>query len=803
MTDQVEPLETQVGADPVARPRPTGAPAAPLRGGWVSQALVLVMLLAAGMAVHDLQPHILAGVPGATAWLPLLMVAAGLTGGVLAATRLRAGWVDLIAALVGTVVGLVVVAGVISDAPEMIDRLRDLERSVAMALHDLLVERVEGSEVAPLLLTLSALAWTTGAYAAISVGRHARAMGAIVPIGLMLLIPAILAELRGQDGGQLLWLTIGVPAALLLVLRLNLDRQRVRWLRRQVTGGRSVGRAFLGGGAVLVGIVTTAAVVLTGVMGSAPLQAGWDRVGSVLADWGVDVGGGLRPPSENLGVEFPDSMPIDATWEPRDVTFFTVTTESPGVYWRAKTFDRFDGRRWHVSGGESVDAAADEDLSELTADAQEGDGNGLREVVATITFQDIRRAELVAPQDPAEVDLDTTMQTLETKGGPFQVLKPRQPLAPGGTYDVVAYEPDLDPGSEDGLTAAMLRRAARGASSPDWIGEYLRPPEGGVGRLTRQTAEDIMEDLATRNREDDRYQLALAVQKYLTSSPFRYDVRPERCPRDSTISDCLLQSQEGFCQHYATTMVMLLRELDVPARYVVGFLPGVEEGDQFVVGGGAAHAWVEVWFDGFGWLRFDPTPGAGSDGNALSANGQTQTELLPGNETPPPDLGPDETIDPNETFGPEESFDPDATEEPSPEPSIAPGAVAPGDSGSTGTTLALALVAALVLLAALGLIAFLWFRRLPGGGPDRAWRGITSFATRFGRGPTATQTPYEYSVTLERVVPRGAHDLRAVADAKVAATYGPDHAASGSTAALRAAYARARTGLLALLFRRR
>ena len=109
-------------------------------------------------------------------------------------------------------------------------------------------------------------------------------------------------------------------------------------------------------------------------------------------------------------------------------------------------------------------------------------------------------------------------------------------------------------------------------------------------------------------------------------------------------------------------------------------------------------------------------------------------------------------------------------------------------------------MAGLLVLAAL---TFLWFRRLPSGGPERAWGGITSIATRFGRGPTVTQTPYEYSVTLSRAVPRVAEDIRTVADAKVAATYGPDHAGPTSVATLRAAYARARTGLLALLFRRR
>jgi hypothetical protein len=106
-------------------------------------------------------------------------------------------------------------------------------------------------------------------------------------------------------------------------------------------------------------------------------------------------------------------------------------------------------------------------------------------------------------------------------------------------------------------------------------------------------------------------------------------------------------------------------------------------------------------------------------------------------------------------------------------------------------------------IALASVLALLWFRRLPGGGADRAWRGITGMAARFGRGPTPSQTPYEYSVSLSRVVPRVAKDLRTVADAKVASTYGPEGAGGASVTALRGAYARVRTGLLALVFRRR
>jgi transglutaminase-like putative cysteine protease len=615
----------------------------------------------------------------------------------------------------------------------------------------------------------------------------------------MLLVPVVFTELQGQDGGQLLWLTIGVAAALLLVLRLNLERQRVRWLRRHVTGGRSVGRAFLGGGAALVSAVTLGAVALTAVMGGAPLQAGWERLGGVLSDMGVDVGQ-LRQPGSTLRGRIPDSMPLATRWEPGDSVFFTVSTTSEGVYWRGLTWDRWDGGRWHISDGVKVDVSPEDDVVGLTGDDASLDGEGFREVDAIITYQDFPGGEVVAPQNPREVALDGRVVTLGAAEGPFQYLEPRDGMDRGDSYDVFAEEPDLDPASLTGLTATVLRRVAD-EPAPEWIGKYLQTPEQGVGRLTVATAERIRGGLRPRDR-DDRYQLALAVQRHLTSARFRYDIAPERCPADTTRTDCLLESREGFCQQYATTMVMLLRQLGVPARFVTGYLPGVSirEG-EYEVGGGAAHAWVEVWFDGFGWLRFDPTPGAASEGSTLGANGQEQTDLPAGAETPPPDAFPDESLDPGETLGPDETFGPDATEEPSPEPSSATGLATPEGTGSGTPGVGLIAAGVAALLAGLALGGLLWFRRLPSGGPERAWRGITGIATRFGRGPTPMQTPYEYSVTLERVVPRVAQDLRTVADAKVAATYGPGHPAAAS-GALRAAYARARTGLLALLFRR-
>jgi transglutaminase-like putative cysteine protease len=797
MTDEGQPIAT-ASRRSTGSPEPAhhvrARPALPLAGGWVSQALVLVMLLVTGMAIHDLRPVGGAAAPGATAWLPLLMVAAGLTGGVLAATRLRAGWVDLLAALLGTVVGLVVVASAVSDAPSVVDRVRDLEASISAALGDLLVERVQGTEVSPFLLTLAAIAWTTGAYAAISVGRHGRAAGAVVPIGLMLLVPVILAEVRGQESGQLLWLAIGVTAALLLVLRLNLERQRVRWLRRHVTGGPSLGRSFLGGGAVLVGTVMVGAIGLTALTGSAPLAAGWERLGWVLGDLGVDVGQ-LRQQPDGLSGGFPDHMKLQSTWTPRAVTYFTAVTEGPH-YWRAATYDRFDGTTWYRTDTASVDLVAFDDLEGATSDIASGDLDGFADVEATITFQDLGGDDLVAPQNPVQVDRETRMLTL-TEAGPFQLLQSREGMGSGSQYVVQALEPALSRDSEDPLTVALLRSTGD-QPDPDWVGRYLQVPDQ-VGKRTTARARDIKGD------HTDRYWLARRVQAYLTSSLFAYDTAPQACRQGESVTDCLLRTHAGFCERYATTMVMLLRLMDVPARYVVGYLPGAQEGTEWVVTGAAAHAWVEVWFDGFGWVRFDPTPGTSPAASDLLANGQSQTQLAAGDDAQSPDGGPDATFPPDETFPPEESPGPEESDEPSPEPSVAPADVAPvaGGGGIDIPPVELVVGAAGLAVALVALVALLWFRRLPGGGPEQAWRGIVDVASRFGRGPTATQTPYEYSVTLARVVPRVAQDIRTVADAKVAATYGRAHGEGSTSSALRGAYARARIGLLTLLFRRR
>ena len=104
-----------------------------------------------------------------------------------------------------------------------------------------------------------------------------------------------------------------------------------------------------------------------------------------------------------------------------------------------------------------------------------------------------------------------------------------------------------------------------------------------------------------------------AVDKYLHGSEFRYSERPPqpgpgRAPLDYFLND----SHEGYCQHYAGAMALLLRMGGISARVATGFSPGGYSSRRraWVVRDIDAHAWVEAWFDRYGWVTFDPTPDA-------------------------------------------------------------------------------------------------------------------------------------------------------------------------------------------------
>lgn len=177
----------------------------------------------------------------------------------------------------------------------------------------------------------------------------------------------------------------------------------------------------------------------------------------------------------------------------------------------------------------------------------------------------------------------------------------RQSDAFGATVEAPIYEVrSLVPlaGSEE------LRSA--GSDYPDWVhSRYLTLPEG----LPQRVAALARDLTATEPTPFDR---AVALESYLRSIPYTLDV-PAPPPERDVVDWFLFDLRKGYCDYYASAMVVLARAAGLPARLVVGYWTGTPERAEgiirYLVTEADAHAWVEVFFPDYGWLEFDPTAG--------------------------------------------------------------------------------------------------------------------------------------------------------------------------------------------------
>jgi hypothetical protein len=130
-----------------------------------------------------------------------------------------------------------------------------------------------------------------------------------------------------------------------------------------------------------------------------------------------------------------------------------------------------------------------------------------------------------------------------------------------------------------------------------------------------------------------------AVDQYLSGPEFRYVERPAQPPPgEAPLEYFINQTHEGYCQHYAGAMALMLRMGGVPARVATGFSPGgySDRKKAWIVRDTDAHAWVEIWFDEYGWVTVDPTPEATP---ARSLVGALAPDLDSGSPNPQADTG--------------------------------------------------------------------------------------------------------------------------------------------------------------------
>lgn len=124
-----------------------------------------------------------------------------------------------------------------------------------------------------------------------------------------------------------------------------------------------------------------------------------------------------------------------------------------------------------------------------------------------------------------------------------------------------------------------------------------------------------------------RYDAALDIQRFFTTgSRFTYDINIPADNSPNALAHFLLHTRRGFCQQFATAMAVMARLSGIPSRVAVGFTRGTLQPDgSWLVTTRDAHAWPELWFQGYGWLPFEPTPRA--DGQAVTP---AYAKALPG-----------------------------------------------------------------------------------------------------------------------------------------------------------------------------
>lgn len=160
---------------------------------------------------------------------------------------------------------------------------------------------------------------------------------------------------------------------------------------------------------------------------------------------------------------------------------------------------------------------------------------------------------------------------------------------------------------------------------------------------TRQALADILPQLGVQ-AEDDPKQIVSAVQAYVAASA-SYDLNTPSVPNgEDFVSWFLHDSDTGYCVHFATAAAILLRCLDVPARYVTGYSTTLTANEWTTVTSDDAHAWVEYYIDGIGWYVLDPTPAADTPAQTvpeepvsapLEPTNDSQEDTPPADDEPP------------------------------------------------------------------------------------------------------------------------------------------------------------------------
>jgi len=308
----------------------------------------------------------------------------------------------------------------------------------------------------------------------------------------------------------------------------------------------------------------------------------------------VSLGLGLAIP--RLEPASPLVSTVSGVWASDPTTAMTIErdpSDDRSFYWRAAAYDRIEAHGLSLSSTSSVQLAAGTPLPQATA--EDLDRPNLRPFTFTVVPGSSTARLVVSPGTPLTVNRPVTFTTVGPDGD-LGMLS----LSNAAPYTVTARVPNSV------IADANELRAAGRMYPPEVTRLYTVQAVGIFGPNLQALQDEIVQTSSSAAP----YDLAERLVTILRSARYTYDVdvRDIDCGTMSA-AECFAATRRGYCIHYSMTMAVILRNLGVPARVVEGFLPGERTLGQSaeVIRNWGAHAWVEVYFPGFGWVAFDPT----------------------------------------------------------------------------------------------------------------------------------------------------------------------------------------------------
>lgn len=431
--------------------------------------------------------------------------------------------------------------------------------------------------------------------------------------------------------------------------------------------------------------------------------------------------------------------PVDSSRTVR----FVITSDRSG-YWRTRRYDTYHSWGWTSSAtfdhelnpgmtAQRTETPSETELLMYTVESKlKTDivltGGELVSADIPVLLRTLSASDSVASPSTSSTDQSTATEA-DRIGGEAEdvvaVVSPRL-LPPYERYTVVAR-----------LTAVTPDELSRaGEDYPPWVTHhYLQLPDSLPERV-RQEGQKVALGMETP------YDTVVAIKRFLDE--YKYDRTTETSHGGADAVDSFLfNEREGNCIGFASSMVVMLRSIGVPARLCTGYLRGELDTDSgnLIIQGLHYHAWAEVYFPGYGWIEFEATPSAPSE-EAISGVGNSfrYVEELP----------PETQTDRYGTYG---NVPP-------------PGMTSGTQAGPKVYTYFVIIAIPLLLILAARLAFERWARRFRGArNASEAYTKMCLLASSLGSGPVAQETPLEYAARLALIVPEQAESIGNIAHA--------------------------------------